>query len=124
MVYINKGKHDHPHGLPTQQYSGGSIHIEHTLYAHTAYSPPKINLFKKLEYIYQHLQDSKKTYKSDPDSDRQVPDNTFYSHLNNDIEYGLFEDVINSYYLDNQIKDDFNYDKECYDSTLHTQQIQ
>ena len=32
---------------------------------------------------------------------------TLYPHINNDIEYGLFEDVISSYYLDSQIKDDF-----------------
>ena len=54
----------------------------------------------------------------------QVPDNTLYSHINNDIEYGLFEDVINSYYLDSQIKDDFNCNKECYTNTQHTQQEQ
>ena len=44
--------------------------------------------------------------------------------VNNDIEYGLFEDVINSYYLDSQIKDDFNCNKECYTNTQHTQQEQ
>ena len=54
----------------------------------------------------------------------QVPDNTLYPHINNDIECGLFEDVINGYYLDNQIKDDFNYNKECYTKTQHTQQEQ
>ena len=27
-----------------------------------------------------------------------------YTHINNDIEYGLFEDIINSYYLDSQIR--------------------
>ena len=36
------------------------------------------------------------------------------------MDYGLFEDVINSYCLDSQIKDDFNCDKECYASTPHT----
>ena len=41
-------------------------------------------------------------------------DNTLYPYINNDIEYGLFEDVINSYYLDSQIKDDFKCDQECY----------
>ena len=50
----------------------------------------------------------------------QVPNNTLYPHINNDIEYGLFEDVIKSYYLDSQIKDDFNCDKECYANTQHT----
>ena len=54
----------------------------------------------------------------------QMPDNTLYPHINNDIEYGLFEDVINSYNLDSQIKDDFNCNKEYYTNTLHTQQEQ
>ena len=49
---------------------------------------------------------------------------TLYPHINNNIEYGLFEDVINSYYLDSQIKDDFSYNKECYTNTKHTQQEQ
>ena len=44
----------------------------------------------------------------------QVPNNTLYPYINNDIEYGLFEDVIDSYYLDSQIGDDFKCDKECY----------
>ena len=54
----------------------------------------------------------------------QVPNNTLYPHINNDIKYGLSEDVINSYYLDSQIKDDFNCNKECYINTQHTQQVQ
>ena len=43
---------------------------------------------------------------------------------NNDIEYGLFEDVINSYYLDSQIKDDFKCDQECYTDIQEKQQDQ
>ena len=124
VVYINKGEHDEPYELPTQQYSEGSTDIQHALYSHSANSPPKIDSFKKLEYIYQQFQDSEKTYELDPDTDRQVPDNTLYPHINNDTEYGLFEDVINSYYLDSQNKDDFNCNKECYASTLHKQQNQ
>ena len=123
-VYIHKGEHDNPHGLPQQQYLEGSTEIEHTLYSHTANSPSKIKPFKKLEYIYQHFQDSKKIYESDPDIVMQVPNNTLYPHINNDIEYGLFEDVVNSYYLDSHIKDDFNCKKECYINTQHTQQEQ
>ena len=123
-VYIHKGEHDNPHELPHQQYSEGSTEIEHTLYSHTANSPSEIDPFKKLEYIYQHFQDSEKIYESDPDIVIQVPDNTLYPHINNDIKYGLFEGVINSYYLDSQIKDDFNCNKECYTNTQHTQQEQ
>ena len=120
--YINKGEHDDPHDFPQQQDSEGSTEIEHTLYSHIANSTPEIDSFIKVEYTYQHFQDSKKIYESDPDTVAQVPDNTLYPHINNDIEYGLFEDVINSYYLDSQIKDDFNCDKECHTNTQHTQQ--
>ena len=55
VVYIHKGEHDDPHGLPQQQDLEGSTEIEHTLYSHTASSSPKIDSFKKLEYIYQQL---------------------------------------------------------------------
>ena len=34
--------------------------------------------------------------------------------MNNDIEYGLFEDLVESYHLDSQIKDDFQCDQDCY----------
>ena len=44
-----------PMDPPQQQYLEGSIEIEHTLYSHTAISSPKIDSFKKLEYIYQHF---------------------------------------------------------------------
>ena len=54
----------------------------------------------------------------------QVLNNTLYQHINNDIECGLFEDVINCYYLDSQIKDNFNCNHECYTDTQHTQQEQ
>ena len=123
-VYIHKGECDDPHGLPQQQYLESSTEIEHTLYLHTAISSPEIDPFKKLEYIYQHFQDSKKIYESDPDAIMQEPDNTLYPHINNDIKYGLFEDVINSYYLDSQIKDDFNCNQECYTDIQQTQQEQ
>ena len=53
----------------------------------------------------------------------QEPDNTLYPHINNDIEYCLF-DVINRYYLDSQIKDDFHCNQECYTDIQQTQQEQ
>ena len=34
--------------------------------------------------------------------------------VNNNIEYGLFEDIIDRYYLDSQIKDDFVCTKTCW----------
>ena len=96
VVYIPKGEHDNPNELPQQQELEGYTEIEHSLYSHTDCISPKLNSFQKLEYIYQHFQDSKKIYESDPI-------NTLYPHINNYIEYGLFEDIINSYYLDSQI---------------------
>ena len=47
-----------------------------------------------------------------------------YPHINNNIEYGLFEDVINSYNLDSQIKDNFTCDQNCHIRTQHIQQDQ
>ena len=71
--------------------------------------------FHKLHYIYQHFQDSKKMYQLDPKADIPVPDNnSLYPYMNNDIEYGLFEDIVDSYYLDSQIKDDFHCNQDCY----------
>ena len=46
-------------------------------------------------------------YQLDPDTEIPVPDDdSLYPYINNDIEYGLFEDIVDSYYLDSQIKDD------------------
>ena len=50
---------------------------------------------------------------------------TLYPQINNDIEYGLFENVTDSYYLKSQIRDDFQCTKTCYthdtaDSTLYS----
>ena len=124
VVYIPKGEHDDPHELPQQQELEGSTEIEHTLYSHTDSISTEINSFEKLEYIYQHFQDNEKMYESDPDVARYESDNTLYPHINNDIEYGLFEDVINSYYLGSQIRDDFKCDQECYTDTQEIQQGQ
>ena len=44
----------------------------------------------------------------DPESEQTTTDDdSLYLYVNNDIEYGLFEDIVDSYYLDSQIKDDF-----------------
>ena len=51
----------------------------------------------------------------DPESETTTPANdSLYPYVNNDIEYGLFEDIVDSYYLDSQIKDDFQCDHDCY----------
>ena len=41
-------------------------------------------------------------------------DDSLYPYVNNDIKYGLFEDIVDSYYLDSQIKDDFQCNHDCY----------
>ena len=41
-------------------------------------------------------------------------DDYLYLYVNNDIEYRLFDDIVDSYYLDSQIKDDFQCDYDCY----------
>ena len=41
-----------------------------------------------------------------------LDDDSLYSYVNNDIEYRLFEDIVDSYYLDSQIKDDFQCDHD------------
>ena len=66
----------------------------------------------------------KKTYELDPNLPSCKTDNTLYPHINNDIEYGIFEDIIDSYYLDSQIKDDFMCDQNCNTKTQHIQQDQ
>ena len=88
---------------------------QNTLYSHHTKPPKESDDFKKLLYIYQHFQDSKKLHQIEPDS-RQIAtdDDSLYSYVNNDIEYRLFEDIVDSYYLDSQIKDDFQCDHDCY----------
>ena len=113
-----------PNELPQQQDLEGSTEIEHILHSHTDSISPEMDSFQKLEYIYQHFQDNEKIYESDPDAARHETDNTLYPPSNNDIEYGLFEDVINSYYLDSQIKDDFNCNQECYTDIQESEQDQ
>ena len=51
----------------------------------------------------------------DPESESTITTNdSLYPFVNNDIEYGLFEDIVDSYYLDSQIKDDFQCNHDCY----------
>ena len=85
------------------------------MYSHQA-DPPKESVdFEKLLYIYQHFQDSEKIHQTKPESKQIASDDDFlYPHVNNDIEYRLFEDIVDSYYLDSQIKDDFQCKHDCY----------
>ena len=52
----------------------------------------------------------------DPESETVMPDDdSLYPYVNNDIKYGLFEDVyVDSYDLDGEIKDDFQCNHDCY----------
>ena len=124
VVNISKGEHDNTHELPQQQELEGSTEIEHTLYSHFDTISPETNSFQKLDYIYQHFQDNNKIHKLDSNLASYENDNTLYLHINNDIEYSLFKDVISSYYLDSQIKEDFRCDQNCYTNTQQKQQDQ
>ena len=50
MVYINKGDHDDPHGLPKDNLEGSLDPIHHD-YTHTDISPKMLEEMEKLEYI-------------------------------------------------------------------------
>ena len=54
-------------------------------------------------------------HQSEPENNQfNTDDDSLYPHVNNDIEYGMFEDIVDSYYLDSQIKDDFQCNQDCY----------
>ena len=92
----------------------GSLNSENTVYTHTDFGTKLLEEMEKLEYIYQHFQDSEKVHEIDPHIPIENTDNTLYPCINNNIEYGLFEDIIDSYYLDSQIRDGFTCNKTCY----------
>ena len=122
VIYINNGDHDNPHEPPQNELEGCDI-SQNTLYSHHTDVVKDYGEFDKLHYIYQHFQDSEKVHQLDPDSESTITDNnSLYPFVNNDIEYGLFEDIVDSYYLDSQIKDDFQCTHNCYsqhrDSTI------
>ena len=96
------------------------------MYSHTTPNSHKKDSFDKLLYIYQHFQEKEKTYTLDQEVEIQGNDNTLYPYVNNDIEYGIFKDVISSYYLHSEIKDNFHCDPNCYShnqSSNHSQNI-
>ena len=121
MVYINKGDHDDPHGLPKDDSEGSQDNIHHD-FDHIDMPPKMPEEIEKLEYMYQHFQDHKKVYEFDPQVTTEPIHDTLYPLMNNDIEYRLFENVIDSFYLDSWIRDDFQCTKTCYthDTTTST----
>ena len=68
------------------------------MFSHTLPDSHEKDSFNKIHYISQHFQDNEKIYSPDQQVDTQVSDTTLYPYVNNDIEYGIFEDVISSYY--------------------------
>ena len=113
MVYINKGDHDNPYAFPKDDSEGLQDNIHHN-YAHIHIPPNMPEEIEKLEYINQHFLDHKKVYESDLQITTEPILHTLYPQMNNDIEYRLFENVIDSYYLDSQIRDDCHCTKTCY----------
>ena len=113
MVYINDREHENPHELPKENLEG-SLDTIYTDYTHTDIPPKLPEDIEKLEYKYQHFQDHEKIYETDPQVTTEQTDDTLFPQISNDIEYGLFENVIDSYYLDSQIRDDFTCTKACY----------
>ena len=109
IVYISNGDHDDPHEPPQKELS------QNTLYSHQTDPLKESDDFDKLLYFYQHFQDSEKMHQTNPES-KQIAsdDDSLYPHVNNNIEYGLFKDIVDSYYLESQIKDDFQCDHDCY----------
>ena len=100
---------------PKDDSEGSQDNVHHD-YAHIDMQPKLPEEIEKLEYIYQHFQDHEKVYEFDPQITTEPIHDTLYPPMNNNIEYRLFENVINSYYLDNQIRDDF----QCTKNLLHT----
>ena len=113
MVYINNGEHDNPHELLKENLEG-SLDTVYTDYAHTDIPAKLLEEIEKLEYIYQHFQDHEKIYETNLQVTIEQTDDTLYPKINNAIEYGLFENILDSYYLDSQIMDDFTCTKACY----------
>ena len=67
-------------------------------------------------------------YQLDPGTKTPLPDDySLYPYINDDIEYQLFEDIVDGYYLDSQNKDDFHCNQDCYthqqESTIHNHSI-
>ena len=113
MVYISNREYDNPHELPKDNSEGSLDTVCHD-YTHTDI-PPKIpEEIEKLEYIYQNFQDHEKIHEIDPQVTTEQIDNTFYPQINNDIKYASFKNVIDSYYLDSQIRDDFQCTETSY----------
>ena len=66
-------------------------------------------MISKSYFIFINTQDSEKIHQTEPENKQTASDDdSLYPHVNNDIEYGLFEDIVDSYHLDSQIKNNSN----------------
>ena len=99
VVYINNGEHDNPHELPKEN-SESSLDTDNVVYTHLDLETKLPEKIEKLEYIYQHFQDCEKIHETDLHIPTEHTNDTLYPQINNDIEYSLFENVIDSYCLD------------------------
>ena len=97
MVYINNREYDNPHELHKENLEG-FLDTIYTDYTHTDIPTKLPEEIEKLEYIYQHFQDHEKIYEINLQVTTEQTDDTLYPQIKNDIEYGLFENVIDSYY--------------------------
>ena len=93
MVYIYNREHDNPHELPKDNLEGSLDTVYHD-YMHTDITPKIPEEIEKLEHIYQHFQDHEKVYETDLQVTTEQTEDTLYPQINNDIGYGLFENVI------------------------------
>ena len=103
MIYINNKEHNNLHELSKENLEG-SLDTIYTDSTHADFTTKPPEEIAKLEYIYQHFQDGEKIYETDPQITTEQTDDTLYPQINNEIEYGLFENVIDSYYLGSQIR--------------------
>ena len=65
-------------------------------------------------YIYQHFASNEKIYDTDSSEDDVRMEEDIYPPAHDQIEYGIFEDVIESYYLHVSIENDFQCTHNCY----------
>ena len=111
VLYMDNGDHDNPHESPKKELEG-SDEVQSKLYSHITETPTNSQWFDKLYYIYQHFLECEKQYEINPNNNSTPTEDPLYPQINNDIEYGIFEDVVDSYYLDSQIKEGFQCDEK------------
>ena len=108
VFYINNGEHDNPYELPREN-SEDSLNTDNAVYTYLDLEtklPEEIRVYFSISKIVKH--------ETDPHIPMEHTNDTLYPQINNDIKYSLFENIIDSYYLVTQIRDDFTCTKACY----------